>query len=217
MNRHLTMLAAAAGALLLLAGAAHGQVPDHLKCYKIKDPLALKGIVDLEGPQFGLEQGCKIGRAKFFCVNVEKRVTEAVDTTTGAVIVPNPITGSPVPVDQICYAIRCLKPFPPDQDVTDQFGRRTVAKLTPAILCGPARKGPPVTNPCPNSAPQCNGPCPNPGEVCTVLPGTTAQCQCVGLVECGQTFPECNGVCPAATPDCVPVTIGTAAPFCRCK
>lgn len=217
MNRIPSMFAAAAGVLLLLAGAVHAQ-PDHLKCYKITDPLKLRGIVDLDSPQFGPEPGCKIGRAKLFCVNAAKRVVEATDTSTGAVIVPDPITGSPVPVDQICYPIRCRKPFPPDQDVTDQFGRRTVQKLVPSILCGPARKGPPVNNPCVETAPQCNGPCPNPGEVCTILPGTTAQCQCVGPIECGQTFPQCNGLCPAATPDCVPVTVaGAPSPLCRCK
>jgi hypothetical protein len=217
MKRILAKLAAVAGALLLAASAAYGQLPDHLKCYKITDPLKLKGIVDLDSPQFGPEPGCKIGRAKFFCVNAAKRVVEAMDAATGAVIVPSPLTGSPIPVDQICYPIRCKPPFPPDQDVTDQFGRRTVQKLVPSILCGPARKGPPPPpEPCDQTAPQCDGTCPNPLEICTVLPGTTPQCQCVSPTECGQTFPQCNGVCPATAPDCVPVTVAGAS-LCRCK
>lgn len=216
MNR-VPLLAGAAAALLLLAGVAHGQIPDHLKCYSITDPLQLKGLVDLESPQFGLKPGCKIGRAKFFCVNAAKLVIEAIDAATGAAIVPSPLVGSPVPVDQICYPIRCQEPFPPDQDVTDQFGRRTVQKLRPKLLCGPARKGPPPPpEPCDQTAPQCNGPCPNPSEVCTAVPATNPQCQCVSPLECGQTFPQCNGLCPATAPNCVPVTVAGAA-LCRCR
>jgi len=216
MNR-LSSCTAMAGGLLLLVGTALGQIPDHLKCYKIKDPLQLQGIVDLDSPQFGVEAGCKIGRAKLFCVNVSKKVIQATDGATGAVIVPDPLTGSPVPVDQVCYPIRCNKPFPPDQDVTDQFGRRTVQKLIPQLLCGPARKGPaPPPEDCPLTAPQCNGPCPNPGEICAPVSATVAQCQCVAPIECGQTFPQCNGQCPATAPNCVPVTLPAGA-VCRCK
>jgi hypothetical protein len=218
MNRRLPWLVAAA--LLLLAGAAGAQVPDHMKCYKIKDPLKLKGVADLEGPQFGLERGCKLGPAKFFCVPVEKRVQQAIDASTGLPITLLPITNGPQPGDEICYAIRCPQPFPADQDVTDQFGRRTVAKLIPSLLCVPAVKGgPPPMLPCPQTAPQCNGPCPDANQKCTAIPGTTAQCQCVSLLDCGQTFPQCNGACPAAAPQCVPVTdpLGGPTPFCRCK
>jgi hypothetical protein len=112
--------------------------------------------------------------------------------------------------------IRCRKPFPPDQDVTDQFGRRTVQKLIPQILCGPARKGePPPTEPCDATAPQCNGVCPNPIDLCLAMDTVPPSCQCGPQVACGQTFPQCNGLCPAATPNCVPVTIA-GAPFCRC-
>ena len=39
-------------ALALLVPAAHAQVDDHLKCYKVKGPIKLKGIVDL-GPGGG--------------------------------------------------------------------------------------------------------------------------------------------------------------------
>ena len=217
MNRRLPWLVAAA--LLLLAGAARAQIPDHMKCYKIKDPLKLKGVADLEGKQFGLEKSCKIGPAKFFCVPVEKRVQEAVDAGTGLPITLLPITNGPQPGDEICYAIRCPQPFPADQDVTDQFGRRTVSKLIPSLLCVPAVKGgPPPTLPCAQTAPQCNGPCPDPNQKCTAIPGATA-CQCVSLLDCGQTFPQCNGACPAAAPQCLPVTdpLGGATPFCRCK
>lgn len=55
---------------------AVAQVDDHLKCYKIRDPLLLKRIVDLDSRQFGLEPGCKISRAQLFCVPVTKKVRE---------------------------------------------------------------------------------------------------------------------------------------------
>jgi hypothetical protein len=56
-------------AMVLTIGAAtvHAQTADHLKCYKIKDPLKLTGTVDLMSPQFGLQDDCKIslgGRLK---------------------------------------------------------------------------------------------------------------------------------------------------------
>ncbi len=113
---------------------------DHLKCYKVTDPLALKGIVDLNSPQFGLEAGCKIKKATKFCVPATKTVKSAhVGKTT---IVPVPIGGQELSDDYICYSISCPKPVPPDTAVVDQFGRRTLKKFKAFELCGPAKKCP---------------------------------------------------------------------------
>lgn len=68
-------------------------VVDHLKCYKIKDPTKLKGIVDLDSPQFDLEAGCKIGKAKKLCVPVKKTVNLGQTTLNGAPITLLPIVG----------------------------------------------------------------------------------------------------------------------------
>ena len=55
------------------------QIADHLKCYKVTDPLRLSGVVDLNSPQFGAETGCIISKARLFCVPVTKNVVSAED------------------------------------------------------------------------------------------------------------------------------------------
>ena len=123
----------------LLATSVNAQTADHLKCYKIKDPVKLAGVVDLSSPQFGPENGCIISKAKFFCVPATKAAVSAIDKATGRPITPLPVTG-PDPGDRICYKLKCPEPFPADQQVTDQFGTRTVSKFKPFLLCTPATK-----------------------------------------------------------------------------
>jgi hypothetical protein len=105
---------------------------DHLKCYKVKDELKLKGIVDLEGPTppFTLEQGCKIGKAKKYCVPVMKTVQEA-----NVQVVPAP--GQDLLDDRVCYKIKCPK-VEITQTAEDQFGQRTFTKFKAAEVCTPA-------------------------------------------------------------------------------
>ena len=69
-------VASAALSVVLMSYTAHAQTADHLKCYKIKDPVKLKGIVDITTPQFPPELGCKVSKAKMFCVPA--RVTRGV-------------------------------------------------------------------------------------------------------------------------------------------
>src|SRR3954470_6207194 len=105
------------------AGSAPAQpVNDHLKCYRVQDPLKLSGVVDLSGPQYGLEAGCKISRPLLFCVPVTKTVKSAFDTSTKppTPITPLPVTG-PDPGDRICYRIACPPGPSISQMVTDQF------------------------------------------------------------------------------------------------
>lgn len=153
-RRVLRRVFCAAAALALLSGSPGAQ-EDHLKCYKVKDPLRLKGPppawLDLTGPQFGSEE-CKIvGGFRLFCVPVQKTITAPiqrkfappggpfVDTT------PDPLPGETLTEDKICYKIECTEKFPeppnPGQAVFDQFGNRTIEKLKPFLLCGPAGKG----------------------------------------------------------------------------
>ena len=70
--------ASAVAVVLSFAASASSQVDDHLKCYKIKDPIVLVGVVDLDTPQFGPESGCTVSKAKLFCVPEEspRRHTE---------------------------------------------------------------------------------------------------------------------------------------------
>ncbi len=56
-------------------------------------------------------------------------------TSNGTPISPLPLYAPPAPVDRICYKIKCPvppPPFPPDQNVTDQFGNRTLMKFKAA-------------------------------------------------------------------------------------
>jgi len=128
----------------LMLGAGTGRAAtDHLECYKIKDPLALAAVVDLDSPLLGLAPGCKVSKAKMLCVAAAKTVVSAVNKQTGAAIVPVPLAAVPSSNDRICYKVKCPVPVAPipDQDVTDQFGGRVVGKLKATMLCTPATAG----------------------------------------------------------------------------
>ncbi|MFQ5513234.1 MAG: hypothetical protein ACE5FG_02260, partial [Myxococcota bacterium] len=103
------------------AAPALAQTNDHLKCYQIKGDLKLKGFVDLETPQVGLEPGCKITKAKFFCAPATKSNVDVVDRAKQPVT-PLPLSALPAPGDRLCWQVKCPEPFPADQVVTDQFG-----------------------------------------------------------------------------------------------
>ncbi len=90
-------LPALAAAALFLGAAvtAHAQPFNHEQCYKIKDPVKLEAFADMDVPQYALELGCKIGKAKFFCAPAEKSLISATDKATGLPIAPLPIYGGP--------------------------------------------------------------------------------------------------------------------------
>ena len=128
--------------VLTWAVSSVAQVEDHLKCYKVKDPLKIAGTADLDTSQFGVDPGCTILKAKkarLFCVPATKTNVSVVDKSTGNPITPRPVGGSD-PGDRLCYKVKCERAVP-DQEVTDQFGTRTVAKLQAALVCTPAVKG----------------------------------------------------------------------------
>ncbi len=125
---------------VLIAGAVQAQTNDHLKCYQVKGDLKLKGLVDIETPQFGLEPGCKIKKAKFFCAPATKSNVDVVDGEKQP-ITPLLLSAPPAPGDRICWQVKCPEPFPPDTEVTDQFGTQTLTKFKTKLLCTPAVKG----------------------------------------------------------------------------
>jgi hypothetical protein len=154
---------------------------NHLKCYKIKDPAKIKGTVDLTTPQFGAEPGCVVGAAKYFCAPASK--TNVTVTSAGTPVVPLPLYAPAETFDRICYKVKCPTPpppFPPDQNVTDQFGNRTLMKFTAAFMCTPAVVG----------AGFCGNGVIDPGEdcdgaalgACTV--GCRADCTCMCETAC---------------------------------
>lgn len=187
---------------LSLSMSAYAQ--DHEKCYKIKDPAKIKGIVDLTTPQFGLEPGCKLGPAKYFCAPAFKTVVSV--TSNKLPIVPLPVYGPPATTDRICYKVKCPvppPPFPPDQNVTDQFGNRTLMKFKASYLCTPAVKGPGF----------CGNGFIDPGEACDTpslgaCPGTCeSDCTCTcPTAHCWVEQPPLPPAKPAPDAECIEYT-----------
>ncbi len=165
-------------------------LPDHLKCYKIKDPLVLQGILDVHTPQFGPETGCTVSKAKLFCVPATKTVVSAEDRKTGP-ITPLPVAGAAAADDRICYKLKCPA-APADQEVTDQFGTRTLTKLKASMVCTPAVKG----------TAYCGDGVKNGSEACDAadLGGATCTSEgfATGTLACGQG-------CTLDTSGCTPI------------
>jgi hypothetical protein len=122
-----------------LSSSAGAQVADSLQCFKVKDPLKLKGIVDIDGASLGLAPGCKISRAKQYCTAATSSVQTA--TAQGNPLALLPISG-PNPGDRVCYRVRCPSTSA-NQEISDQFGNRTVEIGSVKTLCVPAVAGPP--------------------------------------------------------------------------
>ena len=169
----------------LIAGSVQAQTEDHLKCYRIKGDIKLKGLVNIETAQFGLDPDCKITKAKFFCVPATKSNVDVVDAKTKDPITPLPLSGRPAPGDRICWQVKCPGALPPDQVVTDQFGTQNLTKFKTKLLCTLAVKGTEF----------CGDGTVNGSEVCE----PTDDSACPGLCQldcsCGVAPPTCgNGV-----------------------
>ena len=137
MRRMLCALQLAALALVW-APPVSAQVPDHLKCYKIKDPLKAAYTADLGG-SLGLpaDSGCTVKTpGKLLCVDTTK--TNVNPAPPGA----NP--GAPAG-RFVCYKVKCPKLTLDPVSWTDQFGTRTIQPIKPKMLCAPE---PGVNPPC---------------------------------------------------------------------
>jgi hypothetical protein len=124
--------------LILGPALALAQVPDHLKCYKVKDPLEkAKYTADLGG--LTPEPGCMIkAPAIQYCVE-----------TTKTNVVPSP-PGAPAgpPAGRfVCYKVKCDKSALAPVPVVDQFGARDLELKAPKILCAPVITCPPTVPP----------------------------------------------------------------------
>ena len=191
----------AVATVLFMAAPALGQVPDHLNCYQIKDPVALSGIVDLNSPQFGVEPGCKISRAHFFCVPATKDVVSATDRTTGMPITPLPVSGADAG-DRVCYKIRCPVNPPPNTLATDQFGTRTFTNFRTSLLCAPAATG----------AGFCGNGVIDPGEACDGTNFGGATCESAGFPYGGTL--ACVAGCTLDTSACHRAMLATGQTTC---
>lgn len=135
-----SMMWVAAAVVAATPALASAQALDHLQCYQMKDALSLSATVDLSSPAFGLESGCKVGKARYFCIPTHKTVNSAVEKSTGASITLLPVTG-PDAGTRICYKLKCPTAVIPDQSVSDQFGNRTISKFKASYVCTPAVAG----------------------------------------------------------------------------
>jgi hypothetical protein len=181
-----------AGALLAMpctSARAQEATSDHLQCFKVKDPVNLKATVDLSSPQFGPYAGCTVSKAQFFCVPAAKVVREAKDKKTGQPITPLSIAGTDAG-DRVCYKLKCPDDPPPDTEISDQFGTRTVAKFKTVMLCTPAIKGQPTTTTTTTTTMCVPRTCTELGANC----GSVAD-GCGGTLECGPCtgFETCGG------------------------
>src|SRR5262245_36692387 len=87
-------------ALSFAAVPVFGQVPDHLKCYKMKDPLKLDAAGDLGTPRLDSEGSCQFSKAQLYCVPSSKTNVSVIDNKTKLPI-GLPFSGAPQPGDQI--------------------------------------------------------------------------------------------------------------------
>ena len=196
-------------------------VLDHLMCYKMVDPLQIQAAVTMFSdvqPPFSQRQ-CTLVKPVQFCVPATK------SNVTPPLTTPN-LIGQPLQDDYVCYLVKCAgSAFPPDENVTDQFGTRTQRKYRASTICVPARKAPTTcaqTNlgsPATTRAPVCGGTCPNDGDKC-VVDRTDKVCKCLPSLPC-QGSPDlrgiCGGTCPDATQVCISVVpVGANKPICEC-
>jgi sugar lactone lactonase YvrE len=109
---------------------------DTLQCFKVKDRRSLDATVALDTAH-GAEPRCRVGRPRLLCVpgslTVVRRRGRPVPATSFG---PAPMTS-----DALCYSLRCPGPHPPDAEVADRFGTRTVKRLRPKLLCTPSQPG----------------------------------------------------------------------------
>jgi len=122
---HSIALAALFLAPTLPAGA---QIADHLKCYKVKDPIPRVGYTaDLNG--LVPEAGCVVKLpAKLLCV----------DTTKTNVSPPPPGAPGGTPAGRFaCYKLKCPRATLPSVPWTDQFGARALQPVAAKMLCAP--------------------------------------------------------------------------------
>jgi hypothetical protein len=131
--------------VVLIASNAGAQAgPDHMQCYRVTDATLgrLKGIVDLDA-SIGLAPGCKLGKAKLYCVPAEQQVQPGSLVVGRTPVSTLPYHGPPAETDRICYRVKCETPsgVAPDQTVTDEFGTHELRKLRTELMCKPATGG----------------------------------------------------------------------------
>jgi hypothetical protein len=132
-------------ALILAATAAEAGVPDNLQCYELSNAnlRGLRGLVDLDTPSFGLAPGCRVSRAKLYCVPATAEVQPGTLADGGTPLDEVLYQGRPAETDRVCYRVQCPQSVgnAPDQTVTDRFGVHHFKSLRTEMMCAPATGG----------------------------------------------------------------------------
>lgn len=178
-------------ALLVVAFASlpalpvHAQIPDHLKCYKVKDALGRATYTADLGASSPLpaDSGCVVKTpGKLLCVD-----------TTKTNVNPPPPGAAPGNTAHrfLCYKVKCPKGALPPVPWTDQFGTRMLQPVAPNLLCAPepAPNPPCVTGGCAACGACGDGVChlTGGGGGCGTIDNTP---QCVSASHC--TSSMCN-------------------------
>jgi hypothetical protein len=102
--------------------------------------------------------------------------------------------------------VKCPRPFPPDFEMQDQFGRRGIDFRKAQLLCAPATRGAPTqlpptsttttlpAGPCDfnDTERRCEGTCGNGGRCSAVASGGACECR---TTACGDASARLNGFC----------------------
>jgi hypothetical protein len=150
-----SLLAPLFAAFALAAPLGAQPVANHLKCYKVKDPLTkAKYTADLGG--LVAEPGCVIKvPAVMACVPATKKnVRPPPPESAGGTGAPNAFG---------CYKVKCPSATLPALPLSDQFGARIVTPSAPKLVCAPA--APPFFPPCGPAGTSCGSCAPTPGGV----------------------------------------------------
>src|SRR5689334_11539796 len=101
--------------LLTFVHSSAAVTTDDLRCFKVKDPLKLKGVADVASAQ-AAEAGCKLKASAFVCVPAAATVSEAFSKKTPITMLP--VSGSTQTDTRVCYKLSCPS-APVPQGVTD--------------------------------------------------------------------------------------------------
>ncbi len=138
MSRHRSRLLLSTLVLLVGATCASAVTAD-LQCLKVTNETLkkLRAVVDLDTPSIGVTSGCKLSKAKLYCLPTETKVRAgtAVDGHTPVETIP--FVGPPAESARICYGLKCKKPSGTagSQVALDQLGEHRFKKLTTSMVC----------------------------------------------------------------------------------
>jgi hypothetical protein len=183
------ILCAAGLAAMVLAplGPATAQIADHLKCYKVKDPVG-KAVytADLTGG-LASESGCVVKLpGKLLCVETTKTIVGPTQPPGAA---PGSAAGR-----YVCYKIKCPKTALPAVQWTDQFGARALQPLAPKMLCAPEPAATTTTTTVATTTTTTGPPC---------VTGACEACGSCGNGECHKSGGGAGCGAPGMSPVCI--------------